>query len=232
MDYLQLSRHKIIKSNREQFLANQVSNIRERLTPPLQKLFDIANEKGSSIWLSVLPLKSHRCHLHKGAVRDGLCLQYGWDPPHLHDHCKCGVPFTIDHAFNCPCGVFRSIRHNELRDITALLMSEVCHNVTIEPILQPLSGESLHPRSAILEDNARSDVRAEGFWDCRQQQAYFDVEVFNPTTSTYRNKLLQSCYRRLEAGKRHAYQDRILNLEHGSFSPLIFSNSGGLPLLY
>ena len=42
-------------------------------------------------------------------------------------------------------------------------MKEVCHIVTIEPILQPLSGEILHPRSAIADDNARSDVRAEGF---------------------------------------------------------------------
>ena len=74
----------------------------------------------------------------------------------------------------------------------------------------------------------RSDVRAKGFWSCRQQHAYFDVKVFNPIAPTYHNKSLQSCYRRLEAGKRHAYQDRILNVEHGSFSPLIFSTSGGL----
>ena len=76
-------------------------------------------------------------------------------------------------------------------------------------------------------DNARSDVRAEGFWDCRRQHAYFDVRVFNPTAAAYRNKTLQSCYRRLEAGKRHEYQDRILNVEHGSFSPLI-SAAGGM----
>ena len=38
--------------------------------------------------------------------------------------------------------------------------------ITIEPILQPLSGEILHPCSAIVDDNACSDVKAEGFWDC------------------------------------------------------------------
>ena len=51
---------------------------------------------------------------------------------------------------------------------------------TIEPILQPLSGETLHPRSAIVDENARSDVRAEGFGDCRQQHAYFDVNSAHP----------------------------------------------------
>ena len=94
--------------------------------------------------------------------------------------------------------------------------------------VQPLSGEILNPRSAILDNNARSDVRAEGFWSYRQQHAYFDVKVFIPIAPIYSNKSLQSCYGRLEAGNKHAYQDRILNVEHGSFSPLIVSTSGGL----
>ena len=54
--------------------------IHANLPPPLQKLLDIANEKGSSTWLSVIPFRSHGYHLHKGAFRDGLCLRYGWDP--------------------------------------------------------------------------------------------------------------------------------------------------------
>ena len=228
LDTLQLEAKQTIRSNKAQFFIEKATSVRESLSSPLQKLFDIANERGSSTWLSVLPLKFHGYHLHKGAFRDGLCLRYGWEPPHLPDICTCGAPFSVDHALNCPCGGFPSLRHNELRDITASLMKEVCHNVTIEPILQPLSGETLHPRSAILDDNARSDVRAEGFWSCRQQHAYFDVKVFNPVAATYRNKSLQSCYHRLEAGKRREYQDRILNVEHGSFSPLIFSTAGGM----
>ena len=137
----------------------------------------------------------------------------------VSETCVCGLPFSVDHAFNCPRGGFPSICHNELRDITASLMKEVCHNVTIEPILQPLSGETLHPRSAIVDDNACSDVRAEGFWDCRQQNAYFDVKVFNPTAATYRNKTLQSCYHRLEAGKRREYQECRTRL---FFAPHLF----------
>ena len=53
-------------------------------------------------------------------------------------------------------------------------------------------------------------------------------KVFNPVAATYRNKSFQSCYCRLEARKRCEYQDRILNVEHGSFSPLIFSTSGSM----
>ena len=57
-------------------------------------------------------------------------------------------------------------------DLTARLLGEVCHQVTIEPVLQPFSGVSLRPSSAITTDNARLDIKAEGFWDCSQQSVF------------------------------------------------------------
>jgi len=62
---------------------------------------------------------------------------------------------------SCPFGGFPSIRHNELRDITAAFLSEVCHNVSIKPTLQPLSSEQFHYRSANVEEGTRLDVSAE-----------------------------------------------------------------------
>ena len=103
-------------------------------------------------------LGSHGYHLHKGAFRDGLCLCHEWDPSRPPEACVCGVPFSVDHALNCPCGGLPSLRHNNLGDITASLFKEVCHNVITEPVLQPLPGETLHPRSAITNDNAQSDI--------------------------------------------------------------------------
>ena len=73
------------------------------------------------------------------------------------------------------------IRHNEVRNITATLLSEVCHNVSIEPHLQPLTGEILSHYTANTEDNARLDVTACGFWRGRFEKAFFDVRVFNPS---------------------------------------------------
>ena len=49
--------------------------------------------------------------------------------------CNCGAQFSVDHAMVCHMGGFPTIRHNELRDITATLLTEVCHNVTIKPTL-------------------------------------------------------------------------------------------------
>ena len=56
---------------------------------------------------------------------------------------------------NCPCGGLIIQCHNELGDLTALLLAEVCHDVTTEPVLQPLTGETLQYKTAITTDDAR-----------------------------------------------------------------------------
>ena len=135
---------------------------------------------------------------------------------------------SVEHALSCPFGGFPSIRHNELRDITAALLSEFCHNVSVEPNLQPLSGEQFHYRSANVEDGARLDVSAESFWGRDRRLAYFDVKVFNPFASSYASSPLAQCYRRAELDRKRKYDERIREVENGTFSPLIFSSSGGM----
>ena len=56
-------------------------------------------------------------------------------------------------------GGFPSIRHN---DITASLLTEVCHAVRTEPCLQPLSGEQLKYKTANDTDEARLNMAAFG----------------------------------------------------------------------
>ena len=80
--------------------------------------------------------------------------------------------FTVDHSMICPYGGFPTLRHNELRDTTAKLLTEVCHNVGTEPILQPLSWEVLQRRSANCDDGARLDIVADNFWG-NGQRAFF-----------------------------------------------------------
>ena len=42
-------------------------------------------------------------------------------------------------------------------------MMEVCHDVQVEPHLHALSGKVTHHISAVLDDNARVDIRISGF---------------------------------------------------------------------
>ena len=79
-----------------------------------------------------------------------------------------------------------------------------------------------------MEDEARLDVSARGFWGCRYQRSFFDVRVFNPSASSYRNTAVASLYRRFEREKQRRYEQRVREVEMGSFTPLVFSTFGGM----
>ena len=72
--------------------------------------------------------------------------------------------FAVEHPLTCNRGGFSFLRHNEIRDLSVKLLTEVCPNVGIEHELQPLSGETLALCTANRQDEARLDIRALGFW--------------------------------------------------------------------
>ena len=55
---------------------------------------------------------------------------------------------------------------NQLIDqkVTASLLTKVCHDVLIEPHLQPITGESMAHRTANTDDQSRLDIAASEFW--------------------------------------------------------------------
>ena len=74
-------------------------------------------------------------------------------------------------------------------------MSEVCHDVHVEPILQPITGETFSNTTANSEDGARLDVAASGFWGGHfEEKAFFVVRVFNPHAPSNQQSL-PTCYR-------------------------------------
>ena len=113
----------------------------------------------------------------------------------------------------CKQGGWHTIRHNDLRDTLTDLLSEVYQEVIKEPCLQPLSGEEL-PRSTNKADDARVDIRARGFWN-GEHDAFFDVRVFYPFASSYKNSSPSSVYRQHELKKRLEYGQRVRDVEHG-----------------
>ena len=206
---------------------SQSETINAQLTPELKRCVDLSQEKGSSSWLSVLPLEEHGFYLHKGEFRDALGLRYGWKLNNTPQTCNCGAQFTVNHAMICHMGGFPTIRHNEIRDITASHLTEVRNNVAIEPALQPLSGENMAGRSANTDDGARVDIRARGFWNA-SQDAFFDVRVFYPNASSNRSTNPLSVYRKHEQAKKREYGQRVRDVERGVFTPLVLSSTGGM----
>ena len=124
-------------------------------------------------------------------------------------------------------GGFPTIRHNEIRDITASLLTEVCSNVATEPHLQPLSGETFRLASANTDDGARLDIRARGFWRVCQD-AFFDVRVFHPNAPSNSSRSLNAIYKKHEDEKKRKYGQRIIEIEQGVLTPLVLSTTGGI----
>ena len=66
-----------------------------------------------------------------------------------------------------PEGAFPTIRHNEIRNLTGTLLTQVCHDVSLEPPLQPLSGEVMNNATSNRQDEAR--LAARDFWSSGQK---------------------------------------------------------------
>ncbi len=107
---------------------------------------------------------------------------------------------------------FSTIRHNEIRDLTADLLTEVCNDVRIEPDLQPITEETLR---YVTANTARLDISANGG---RLEKTYFDFRVFNPHALT-------ACFKR---GEKRSYEQRVREIEHASFTPFTPSTTGGM----
>ena len=78
-----------------------------------------------------------------------------------------------------------------------------------------------------MDDVARLDIAANGFWGGWFEQTFFDVKVFNPFVRSAVSTRIPTLYRRNERQKRDKYEARIREVEHASFTPLIWSTSGG-----
>ena len=156
--------------------------------------------------------------------QDALCLRYDKTLKNLPSKCPCTKSFTITHAMNCHRGGFVNSRHDSVRNFEARLLKEVCHDVQIEPPLQPCTGIQLH-RSANTRDDARLDVRAKGFWR-DGQNAFFDVRVTNADNESQKNKPLKSVLRSHEKEKKTQYNARVMEVEQGTFTPIVLTVKG------
>ena len=136
-----------------------------------------------------------------------------------------GMTNPPESAMICQRGGLVIQRHDEIRDLEAELLDMVCHDVAIEPTLQPLAGEDLN-RGANTAPNARLDVDCRGFWE-RQRAAFFDVGYV--TRMRTRTKLSpKQIYKLHEDEKKRKYASRIIEVENGTCTPLVFTTTGGM----
>ena len=140
----------------------------------------------------------------------------------------CGKNLTVEHAFTCPTGGMPTLRHNNLRDLTnrphVWSMPKCVQSLNCSHCLRKYV---LHGQSAKRQDGARVDVRRKGFWEW-SQDAFIDVRVFNPFTSINCSQSHTATYQHHERENRRSYDQRICEVEHDSFIPLVFAATGGI----
>jgi len=77
------------------------------------------------------------------------------------------------------------------------------------------------------KDDARSDIKCCGFWS-NLRQAFFDVKVVSPLARSYAKLSPAQLFRNAEQAKIREYRDRIRDVEHADFNPLVFTCAGGI----
>ena len=142
---------------------------------------------------------------------------------HIHNHNKVKV-----RACHFPVWLTPHLRHLIKCLYTCLWTSVVSGPGHPGHILSGSSGS--YPRlkwvlstaSLNIDDDARVDIRASGFWRCLHHHTFFDVRVFNCFAASNRSSTLSTAFRKHELEKRRAYEERIREVEHGSLPPLFF----------
>ena len=127
------------KQVKEQRFCQQFSILSEQLSFEDKHHLLQAKEKGSSSWLTALPLQNQGYTLNKNEFRDSVALRYGWNISDIPRVCACGSQNNVNHALTCSLDGYTHLRHNNLRDLIAELLSDAkCRDVVVEPPLMPV----------------------------------------------------------------------------------------------
>ena len=100
----------------------------------------------------------------------------------------------------------------------------VCNDVEVGPVSQEITGETLNHGANKVPD-ARLDIHARGFWE-RHRSAFFDVRVCHPNADSYRVLNPKLIYKKNENVKKRQYVERLMEIEQGTFTPLVFTTTG------
>ena len=216
---------KELQKSKETWWKDHQEQVQNKMNDHMKHVLLLASEKGASTWLTSLPLKRYGFRLNKQQFWDAVCIRYDLPLKDVPKYCQCGQLYSINHCLSCKKGGYVIIRHNAIRDTLAELLGEICKDVKTEPSLLPVTGEIL-PTGSNVSDGARADVSAIGLWQ-PLNKAFIDVKVFNPLATSNAARDLGDIYRDHEKAKKRCYNSRIIEVEKGTFTPAIFSCSGG-----
>ena len=117
------------------------------------------------------------------------------------------------------------MRHDRIRDLEATLLKDICKDVRTEPELLPVGNVLIE--SSNIAEKARLDVSAIGLWS-PMERTFLDVRVVHPNAVSYRDKTIEKIYEIHEKEKKRSYNQRVMQVERATFTPLVLSTTGGM----
>ena len=136
---------------------------------------EVSMENGVSIWLRVIPIKGNGFFLEKQTFWDAKRMRYNVSLERLPTLCVCGDSFNLQHALSCPK---EGLVTNELRDLTAEILGEICKNVVIDPLLTTWTREEFSKFSN-TSNQAIADVSAGGLWiNGQEKKREYNQQIF------------------------------------------------------
>ena len=75
--------------------------------------------------------------------------------------------------------------------------------------------------------DSMSIVSARGFWT-PLDKTYTDIRVFHPQAPSNASKTITQMYHHHETSKKREYNARVIQVEKGTCTPLVFSTTGGM----
>ena len=119
------------------------------------------------------------------------------------------------------------MRHDGPKELFGELCAEICYDVKVEPDLLPLTGERFDHKTAKVAADVRSDVRVRVFFT-KEQNAFFEFRIVYPFASSYLKLAPAELYEHVAHLRKMEYEQRINQVDNGSFTPMIMLSTGGM----
>eukprot|EP00794_Sanderia_malayensis_P011719 gene11719-12940_t len=119
--------------------------------------------------------------------------------------------------------VFESPQHYE--SSTTLTKPHV-DSIIAQSMIMHYTDEDIR-RAADINNEAQLDIKANGFWRLGQN-AFFDVRITHVNAASNRNQSTERISHQHELEKERSYMERITQVEHGAFTPLVMGTNGGM----
>ena len=133
----------LTKGKRPKCLSERLEQVKNSLPTKAKRAVELATEKGSSNWLTVIPLKKSDYNLNKKEFRDAIKLRYDWEITDTTMLSVYGVQFSVITQWCVSAAASLSSATMNCATLEAEMLRMVCNDVDVDPVLQEVTGEAL-----------------------------------------------------------------------------------------